>query len=184
MADRSDECCPTASPSRRPHVIAIAPLLAYNPHRVPHVHFNVEYSPAYARLHGQSVPLSAQHRHLLATTESIASMRIRCDALPWPIDVYEAAPAHGIRVGDVVDALSRGLWRRIRSEEFSCLDDRSRATLEAAFRARAARAECSAPRVESEGIMCLDWLQGRSVFMGLVPTSEPKTWSVVFAHAA
>ncbi|KZV87450.1 hypothetical protein EXIGLDRAFT_697509 [Exidia glandulosa HHB12029] len=157
-------------------IVSLVPLLAHTPtSSSPPIIYDLQYGSAYARLPAASAPLSQTHRQILATSQPIAHMRIRCDAFPWIIDVRESAPGVGIRVGDVLDALSTGLWRRLRSAEYANLDARNKQKIENAFRARVARN----PAVQSEGILRLDWLQGRSVFKGLVTTSEPNTWALV-----
>lgn len=168
----------TAPTSRHAAGVDPAPLLAHNPHGAPPLHYNLAHAPGDARLPAASKPLSAAHRALHATIAPVDSMRVRADALPWTIHITEAAPGHGVRVGDVLDGLYSALWRPLRDDEFAALDVRTREKLQAAFRARVARAGRAA---QAGGIMRLDWLQGRAMFCGLVPALEPNTWTLFFS---
>lgn len=96
--------------------VSLSPLLVYSPSTTtPALHYNLEFSSAYARLSSASMPLSTQHRALPATSPPVPLMRIRCDLFPWVVEIPESAPGAGVRVGDVLDAISRKLWQRLRA---------------------------------------------------------------------
>ncbi|KZV79384.1 hypothetical protein EXIGLDRAFT_735170 [Exidia glandulosa HHB12029] len=169
---------PLPPPSRHIPISSptVAPLLALNQSGPPKLHFDVQYASTAARLRHDSRPLTPSHRDLRAFLGSGSStLRIKCDLHPWSFDISTEAT-----VGEFIDMLSRCLWRRVRPEEWSSLDSRNRAKLQAAFSARVARAGRNGAQVHRDGLLRLDWLQGYSTFLGLYLTADPRTLKVVF----
>lgn len=159
--------------------------IAYDDLWMPPLHFNVEYSPAFARPSSSPAPFSSAQRKQLATSAPISRMRMRSDALPWTLEVHETTQGDGVRLGDVIDAISRSLRRPVRANEYDMLDTRSRAKVARAFRARAARSGREyAPAVHAHGLLRLDFLCGRTMLLGLSPSHEPNTWNLVFGAPA
>ena len=176
---------PTSSRERRASFsstpVDIVPALSYSTRTVG-LSFNVAYSPSLARLSGSRYALSDDDRRRPATTVPVPSIRISITGFPWPIEVVEASPRRGVRVGDVVDALSRAMYRRVRSDEYATLDSRTRDHINAAFHARVARAGERRAAVKSEGLIRLDWLQGRTAFRGLARTTDANTYALVLDY--
>ncbi|EJD44398.1 hypothetical protein AURDEDRAFT_152134 [Auricularia subglabra TFB-10046 SS5] len=169
----------SASSSRRAGHVSAAPMLAHSPHGHAPIHFNLEYDPQYARLAGSSVALSAAQRNSLATSAPLGVMRLRADGVPWAVDVAEQG---GIRVEAVLQAIAQTFRRRVRSEEYSRFDERTRRKLDDAYRARVARAGSNSRAVAQDGILRVDWLQGKTMVLGIAPTSEPNTWSLMLGY--
>ncbi|KZV87467.1 hypothetical protein EXIGLDRAFT_723687 [Exidia glandulosa HHB12029] len=152
--------------------VSLAPILAAHP---PVLHFNLAFSSSYARLSTSSTPLSSSHRHALATSPPTSRLRIRSQMFPWPIEIVESAPRAGVRVGNVLDGLSKGLWYPLSAHEYASLDARNKSKIDAAYQTRVGRT----PGAAKQGILRLDWLQGHTMFQGLAPTRESGTWALM-----
>ncbi|KAF8205396.1 hypothetical protein K438DRAFT_1918076 [Mycena galopus ATCC 62051] len=116
----------------------------------------------------------------------IFTLRILHPRLPlWPIDLalHSSAQAPPISLADVLVALHRSLHTRIGSSDWATLgsDDQTRVTRAFAARCRkeALRAGGTPKQlrdreiaVRNQGVLRVDFLQGKTVFRGLVRHSE------------
>ncbi|KAH7105724.1 hypothetical protein BKA62DRAFT_690694 [Auriculariales sp. MPI-PUGE-AT-0066] len=162
--------------------VNIVPTLAFT-RGAAGLKFDLQFAASHARIQGSVCPLSDEERRRPATNLPVPVLCITISSFPWPIEVREAKGGRGVRVGDVVDALERAAYRRVRTEEWAALDSRARDRVNASFHARVARAGPMAAVVKSQGLVRLDYLHGRTKFKGLLPSpTEPSTFTLVLDY--
>ncbi|KAJ7233130.1 hypothetical protein B0H12DRAFT_981487, partial [Mycena haematopus] len=120
-----------------------------------------------------------------ATTTHLPYFTITLDPLPWRISVYPRSSKSGpyITVADVLHAIYRDLQCRVHQEELDSFPLHYTSAVRLAFHRRcsklAAIDRAAADSEARKGIRRIDFLQGNSIFAGLLSTSEsPDSWKL------
>lgn len=141
------------------------------------VDWDIRRAPRHtARVAGQLV--SAYHLAQLATHPGVTALRVISDLLSenWVITAFNPT---GVTVGDVLEAIQRGLHVPLTQPEWECMSPTKRTRIEATFYARCA-ASRDFDRTRYGGVRRIDCLLHTTVFAGLSsPMFRNNRWEVV-----
>lgn len=160
--------------------VAIHPLLAFHPFVFP-INYNVSYTPNAASANAQASPiaLDSYHRAESATNPAIKALSLHCDLLPWNCEIRASTYPY-VTVEDVLCQLYRFLRTPATSDEYKAVpDQRTRDTIAESYRTRCRRASTAEEYAgeRSKGLKRVDFLMGRTTFMGLSSTKlGPDVW--------
>jgi hypothetical protein len=115
-----------------------------------------------------------------ATLPPSLSLTLVSDLLPWSI-VVAPSPASYINVSDVITTLHRSLRLAVHPDEFNALPSHdAKYRVNMAYEGRCKRLEEDPRACEEEkkkGVKRVDFLMGRTMFMGLSPVG-PGVWTI------
>jgi len=159
--------------------VAIHPLLAFHPYVFP-INYDVSRTPntAYANIQASPVPLDSYRRSEPATNPPIHALTLKSD-LPWRCEI-RASTLPYITVEDVLGQLYSFLRTPGTRDEYKAVPNQfSRDKIAESYGRRCSRAS-SAEEYAAEqrkGLKRVDFLMGRTTFMGLSSTKlGPDVW--------
>ncbi|KAL1748776.1 hypothetical protein HDZ31DRAFT_59955 [Schizophyllum fasciatum] len=161
---------PPLEPELPEEYVAPNPLLGYSP--TPTFYINVAQPPE-AALQRMTPAVQAQP----ATCPAVARLTLVTHALPWRITVKPRSPKPSacVTVADVVAALAGALARPAEQAELLREDAGRQMKIHAAWEARA--------RQQKDAYMRrVDWLEGRTVLLGLSATQQHGVWAFHMGH--
>lgn len=176
---------PTTPPQLREHFmhlgpVAIHPILAYHPYVFP-INYNVSYPPITASANIRASPINLDSYCLAepATNPPIPVLSLQNDLLPWRCEI-RASTSHYVTVEDVLVQLYRFLRIPGTREEFKAApSQRIRDAISETYHNRCLRASSAEDYDEEKrkGLKRVDFLMGRTTFMGLSSTKlGPDAW--------
>uniref|UniRef100_A0A8H7Y8Z0 DUF6699 domain-containing protein n=1 Tax=Psilocybe cubensis TaxID=181762 RepID=A0A8H7Y8Z0_PSICU len=160
-------------PSRRSVHIRLHPYLEPNA-----VSWDIVDHPSTMSRHHH--PVSSRALCEAATSHPLASMKITCSYLPWTIKVHASNGSY-ITLEDVFDAIYRSLRTNISQSEFNSLpseSDQRRATRAYEQRYRRMRSSRHYEEEKRGGMKRVDFLMGRSRFLGISAGRRPDEWQL------
>ncbi|KDQ28227.1 hypothetical protein PLEOSDRAFT_1077160 [Pleurotus ostreatus PC15] len=143
----------------------------------PSIRYDCSYPPPHLSILNRHVP--PHHVSEPATYPPTTFMTISSPYLPWTLRV---TPRHGvISVSDVLHAIYVGLRSGIYPQDFESMtrDNQKRVRKAYENRYRRMRSSGDAALEKAQGVKRVDFLMGHTVFMGLVPTSDPIHWVMI-----
>jgi hypothetical protein len=152
--------------------VVIHPLLVYHPYIFP-INYDVSHMPDTASTNVQASPIPLDsHRHTAATNPPISVLSLKSDLLPWRCEI-RASTYRYITVEDVLYQLYRFLRTPGTREEYKAIpSQRMRDRIMESCKRRCLRAEG-----QSQVLKRVDFLIGRTTFMGLSSTElGPDVW--------
>ncbi|KAJ8580467.1 hypothetical protein M405DRAFT_834299 [Rhizopogon salebrosus TDB-379] len=183
----SDSSLPSSSGPYTPpqHLIplgpvAISPLLAYHPRVFP-INYDVSRTPnmAYANIQASPIHLDSYHRAGPATNPPISVLSLQSELLPWLCEIRASTQPY-VTVEDVLSQLYRFLRTPATRDEYNAVPSQSaRDKVAETYRSRCSRISSAAEKAEelSKGLKRVDFLMGRTTFMGLSSTKlGPDAW--------
>ncbi|KAG1903046.1 uncharacterized protein F5891DRAFT_113694 [Suillus fuscotomentosus] len=175
---------PTTPPQLREFIplgpVTINPILAYHPFVFP-INYDVSYPPNTASANIRASPFNLDSYRLAeaATSPPIPVLSLQNDLLPWRCEI-RASTCFYVTVGDVLTQLYSFLRTPGTREEFKATPSQSiRDTISAVYRKRCSRASSAEAYAEEQrkGLKRVDFLMGRTTFMGLSSTKlGPEAW--------
>lgn len=176
---------PTTPPQHREFFlnlgpVAIHPILAYHPYVFP-INYNVSYPPNSASANARASPVNLDSYCLAepATNPPIPVLTLQNDFLPWRCEI-RASTSHYVTVEDVLTQLYRFLRTPGTREEFKAApSQRVRDAIAEMYHNRCLRASSAEAYAEEQrkGLKRVDFLMGRTTFMGLSSTKlGPDAW--------
>jgi hypothetical protein len=160
--------------------VQIHPLLAYHPYVFP-INYDVSHTPntASANIRASPVHLDSYRRAEPATHPPINVLSLRSDLLPWACEIHASTQSY-ITVEDVLSQLYRFLRTPATRDEYNAVPSQSaRDKVAETYRSRCSRVSSAAEKAEelSKGLKRVDFLMGRTTFMGLSSTKlGPDAW--------
>lgn len=160
--------------------VAIHPILAYHPYVFP-VNYDVSYPPNTASANIRASPINLDSYCLSepATNPPIAVLSLQNDLLPWRCEI-RASTSHYVTVQDVLTQLYRFLRTPGTRVEFKAAPSQYiRDTVAETYHNRCLRASSAEAYAEEQrkGLKRVDFLMGRTTFMGLSSTKlGPDVW--------
>ncbi|KAG1748475.1 uncharacterized protein EDB91DRAFT_1114236 [Suillus paluster] len=152
--------------------VAINPIIAYHPYIFP-INYDVSYTPNTAAANIPSIPIQA------ATTPPIPVIILQNDLLPWRCEI-RASTRPFVTVEDVLYQLYRFLRTPGTRDEFKAVPSQHvRDAIADTYRNRCLRATSAEQYAEEQrkGLKRVDFLMGRTTFMGLSSTKlGPDAW--------
>ncbi|KAF8521327.1 hypothetical protein JB92DRAFT_2891323 [Gautieria morchelliformis] len=173
------------APARVHPTAAVDAVLAYNHSARPPIEFDLTLSPSQiliAQGPSRSSYAGLTQRDLSspATTPPMAYIHIRCDDLPWSIDVYPSTDSGSgvVTVGDVLHGIYRALRRRVSSAEWDASSPGMQQRVRDAWLRRCKRQQSHKERSyeSNNGLRRVDWLTKYTVFRGLSPGKSHDHW--------
>ncbi|KAH0826806.1 hypothetical protein J3R83DRAFT_5230 [Lanmaoa asiatica] len=159
--------------------VAIHPLLAFHPY-VPPIIYDASLPPVTLAPNIHASPLSLPARILEepATQPSMHTLTLVIDQLPWRLTIPPMK--HYVSVRDLLEALYCFLRHPVLSSEYNTLPTQAlRDEVSIAFHNRCGRAPSreAANEQYQKGVKRVDFLRGRTRFMGLSSTKlGPDKW--------
>lgn len=190
---RHSHSVPTSRISVRPHAPTrshpaadIDPVLAYHGHSqhasiefdltLSLSHILVSHGPARSSYSG----LSSHDLAYPATSPPLPYLHIRCEELPWSIDVYPALNSDSgvVTVGDVLHGIYRALRHRVSSSEWHASSSSMQHRVRDAWVRRCKRQQSYKERTyeSNNGLRRIDWLAKNTLFRGLSPGRASDHW--------
>lgn len=160
--------------------VAIHPILAYHPYVFP-INYDVSYPPNTASANIRASPINLDSYCLAgpATTPPIPILSLQNDFLPWRCEI-RASTSPYVTVEDVLIQLYRFLRTPGTREEYKAVpSQRARDTIAETYHNRCLRASSAEAYAEEQrkGLKRVDFLMGRTTFMGLSSTKlGPDVW--------
>lgn len=186
----SESSLPSSSgPTTPPHLggfllplvpVAIHPILAYHPYIFP-VNYNVSYPPNTASANIRASPINLDSYCLAepATNPPIRVLSLQNDLLPWRCEIRASTHPY-VTVEDVLTQLYRFLRTPGTREEFKAAPSQHvRDSVAETYHNRCLRASSAEEYAEEQrkGLKRVDFLMGRTTFMGLSSTKlGPDSW--------
>lgn len=145
----------------------------------PSLVYNIIFKPSHQNiLNGSTMtPISAHTLALSATLPRVTELTLTCRELMWPIVVTSTAnPQHAITNLDVIEAVHAQLNVPATRREWEALGHNSKPQARVAD---AYNRRCAQTRDWDNGVRRVDWLQGRTVLVGI--ESTPNGHELVFS---
>jgi len=113
-----------------------------------------------------------------ATSTQLSFLRLQCDLLPWPIDIYPADHSTVVTVGDVLHGIYHDLRLHISGPEWNGAPSDTRERVRQSWLRRCKRQQTHRDREyeASNGLRRIDWLSKDTVFQGLSPGTSRDNW--------
>lgn len=163
------ECLPDSTNER----MQIHFLLAYAPYAEPFVNYDLSLPPS---TFGNQIP--PQTLLEPATSPALHSLVIECPHLKWDFSITPSSSLPGafVTVLDVFEALYRGLRLAVHPVDYNELPFDIVRDVNAAYYTRCGRILATEARTseESKGIKRVDFLMGRTRFLGLSGTTRSR----------
>ncbi|KAG2034089.1 hypothetical protein BDR03DRAFT_965796 [Suillus americanus] len=160
--------------------VNIHPILAYHPYVFP-INYNVSYPPNTASANIRASPINLDSYCLAepATNPPIPVLTLQNDFLPWRCEI-RATTSHCVTVEDVLTQLYRFLRIPGTREEYKAAPNQHvRDTIAETYHNRCLRTSSAEAYAEEQrkGLKRVDFLMGRTTFMGLSSTKlGPDAW--------
>jgi hypothetical protein len=160
--------------------VAIHPILAYDPYVFP-INYDISYPPNTARANIRASPINLDTHCLAqpATNPPIPVLSLQNDFLPWRCEI-RASTTHYVTVEDVLIQLYRFLRTPGTRVEFKAAPSQHvRDAIAETYHNRCLRASSADAYAEEQrkGLKRVDFLMGRTTFMGLSSTKlGPDAW--------
>lgn len=160
--------------------VAIHPLLAYHPY-MPPINYNASHTPNAASANAQAspIPLDSHRRAEPATNPPVNVLCLQSNLLPWRCEIRATTRSY-ITVEDVLYQVYRFLRTPGTREEYKAVPSQfERDKIAESYQRRCLRASSSEEYAEeqSKGLKRVDFLTGRTTFMGLSSTKlGPNVW--------
>ncbi|KAG0695056.1 hypothetical protein DFH29DRAFT_957057 [Suillus ampliporus] len=160
--------------------VAIHPILAYHPYIFP-INYDVSYTPntAAANIKASPFVLDSYCLSQPATNPPIPVLSLQNDLLPWRCEI-RASTRPFVTIEDVLSQLYRFLRVPGTREEFKAAPSQHvRDAIAGAYHNRCMRATSAEEYAEEQrkGLKRVDFLTGRTTFMGLSSTKlGPDAW--------
>ncbi|KAF9255130.1 hypothetical protein L218DRAFT_366393 [Marasmius fiardii PR-910] len=153
-------------------------LLAYSGSHHPLLNFDVTLpiSAMTARYH----PLPSSLLSESALSPAVPSLVLTTHHLPWSITIYPSNLNY-VTVRDVLEGIYRVLRKNVSHNEYGWITShKEQSRVNEAYERRYSRIrDYSASREEKQGgVRRVDFLRGRTRFMGITPTSRANTWEL------
>ena len=187
----TDSSLPSSGESAGPHTppqnnfalpdgpVAIHPLLAYHPHFPPIVY--EVFSPPHTlapSMHASPLSLPAAVLEESATQPGMHTMTLLIEQFPWRLVIPPTK--HYVSVRDLIEALYCFLRHPVLQSEYNTLPTQAlKDEVSLAFHSRCGRAPSKEAAEEQyqKGVKRVDFLRGRTRFMGLSSTKVgPDVW--------
>ncbi|KAK1235024.1 hypothetical protein PQX77_001761 [Marasmius sp. AFHP31] len=112
-----------------------------------------------------------------AVKPAVSSLVLTTHHLPWSITIY---PSNGyyVSVRDVLDAIYHALRKNVSHQEYQSCHDKLRVNEAYQCRYDRIRDYASSREEKAGGVKRVDFLCGRTRFMGISPTSKRDVWEV------
>jgi hypothetical protein len=174
-------------PDSSPTVLSLSPETFVQLHPIlqfslnPAIDFDISFPPT---------SITAPHHHALADSAvnpPLACLALIFPYLPWPITVTPALqlPESFVTVADVLVALHRALRLAVHPDEYNALPSHEdKHKVNASYKLRYIRITDPVAHEEEKrkGVKRVDFLMGRTRFLGLSPTSVgPGIWAMNLA---
>ncbi|KAF9258820.1 hypothetical protein L218DRAFT_711291 [Marasmius fiardii PR-910] len=164
-------------------LIRVHPLLTYSDSYQPPLNFDVTLglSGLTARYRPLPTPVLSDP----AISPAVSFLMLKTDFLPWMIPIYASSNGYFVTVRDVLNGIYMGLRKNVTRDEWNSILSRSdRVRVGEAYERRCGRiSDCYLSREERQGgVKRVDFLCGRTRFMGLVRSRGRGVWEVRFDY--
>jgi len=164
--------------------VVIHPLLAYHPY-ISRINYDVSCTPdtAAANIQASPIPFNSHRRTEPASNPPIEVFSCKSGLLPWRC-VISASTHHYITMEDVLFQLYRFFRTPATREEYKAIPNKDvRDQISESYKRRCSRASSAEELAveRSKGLKRVDFLLGRTKFMGLSSTElGPDTWVLTY----